>query len=56
MTPTDALALLDRIAANAAGTRLDHERIVQAVQTIRTALEPPETGDKKTKARVTDGR
>lgn len=53
MTPTDALDLLDRIAANAAGTRLDHERIVQAVQTIRAALEKPKA-DKKAKA--TNGR
>lgn len=38
MTPTEALELLDRATAAVAGTRADHQAIVEALKVLRLAL------------------
>lgn len=39
MTEEQALEILDRAASQAAGTRLDHEMITEAVKLIKAYLE-----------------
>ena len=43
MTPEQALQLIDRVLADVAGTRLDHQRLQQAVVVLAKAITPAET-------------
>jgi hypothetical protein len=43
MTPEQALQLIDRVLADVAGTRLDHQRLQQALVTLAKAIKPAET-------------
>lgn len=43
MTPAEALNLLDRATATIAGTRADHQAIVEALKVLREALADDET-------------
>ena len=63
MTVHDALNLLDRVVADAAGTRRDHQTLKDAVALIRGVLPADDTpaGEAKPpkadkKAKATDGR
>lgn len=44
MNTTEALQILDSAAANAAGTRLDHVRIQEAVKVIAALIEASKRG------------
>lgn len=41
MTPKQALQLVDRVLADVAGTRLDHQRLQQAVSVLADAITTP---------------
>jgi hypothetical protein len=40
MTSQEALALLDQATANVAGTRSDHQRIVEALRVLAAVVNP----------------
>jgi hypothetical protein len=42
MTPEAALQLIDRVLADVAGTRLDHQRLQQAVIVLAGLIAEPE--------------
>jgi hypothetical protein len=41
MTTAEALGIVDKVCADFRGTRADHQQILQAVQLIQHALNPP---------------
>lgn len=41
LTPEQALQLVDRVLADVAGTRLDHQRLQQAVAVLAEAISKP---------------
>ena len=43
MTPQQALQLIDRVLADVAGTRLDHQRLQLALSVLAQAIAPVET-------------
>jgi hypothetical protein len=39
--PNDAIAILERVTANLAGTRSEHVAIITALNTLQEAITPP---------------